>query len=229
MKFFYHPLFLLLLLFSCNKNEYFTSLKTGQTLHYDVKFIDKEKRTKIFKQSYFLYKNDPKLSIFLRNDGKILRYEKLNEGLSLKEANYIYASLVDLPEEKLFFENNNTLIRFPLTVGTKWENNDQTTLVMKLGYDRIFKTLLPIKIKSEIKKVDDVIKINGKKFKNCIKIESEGTTSWNPGPPQEPINIKITEKFWYSMQYGLVKLIREEKSDSETMGQVFYEKSLKLN
>jgi len=229
MKFFYYPLLFVFLLLSCNKNEHFTSLKRGQTLHYDIKFIDKEKRTKTFKQSYFLYRTDPKLLIFLRNDGKILHYEKLNEGLSLREANYIYASLVDLPNEKIFFENNNTLIKFPLKVGTKWENNDQTTLVMKLGYDRIFKTLLPIKIKSEIKKVDDVIKIDGKTFKNCIKIESEGTTSWNPGPPQEPINIKITEKLWYSIKYGLVKLIREEKSDSETMGQVFYEKSLKLN
>jgi|TARA_B100000287_G_scaffold372773_1_gene371591 hypothetical protein len=229
MKFFYYPLLFVFLLFSCNKNEHFSSLKTGQTLHYDIKFIDKERKTKTFKQSYFLYKTSPKLLIFLRNDGKLVHYTKLNEGLSLKEANYVYSSLVDLPDEKLFFENNNILLKFPLKEGTKWENDDQTTLIMKLGYDRVFKTLLPIKIKSEIKKVDDVIKINGKTFKDCIKIESEGTTSWNPGPPQKPINIKVTEKFWYSMKYGLVKLIREEKSDSETMGQIFYEKSLKLN
>ena len=45
MKFFYHSLLFIFLLFSCNKNET-SAFKNGQTLHYDIKFIDKEKITK---------------------------------------------------------------------------------------------------------------------------------------------------------------------------------------
>ena len=41
------------------------------------------------------------------------------------------------------------------------------------------------------------------------------------------INVKNTE--WYAPDLGLVKLVREEISDSETMGNVYYEKVINFN
>ena len=71
--------------------------------------------------------------------------------------------------------------------------------------------------------------INGRKIDNCIKISGYGKTSYNPGPPLGNINIEVFSSSWYSKDYGLVKYIREEKSDSETMGTIIYEKTMLID
>ena len=101
-------------------------------------------------------------------------------------------------------------------------------LIMTLGYDRIYKTLLPIKVSNTIQGVTETVNIKGKTFKNCIQVMSEGKTSYNPGPPLDVINIEIKQKQWYCPKYGLIKMVREESSDSETMGNIFYEKKIRL-
>ena len=42
-------------------------------------------------------------------------------------------------------------------------------------------------------------------------------------------DIKVKKTEWYAPGLGLVKLIREEISDSETMGNVYYEKVINFN
>ena len=42
------------------------------------------------------------------------------------------------------------------------------------------------------------------------------------------IGIKVKTDLWLSKNYGLVKYIRTEKSDSVTMGEILYEKTLIL-
>ena len=106
MKSFYYSLSFFLL-FSCNKNEHFSSLKAGQTVHYDIKFIDKEKITKKYKQSYFLKESDKKKSVLVRSDGKVIEYEKEPHRLILKDVQYLFPGLVDRPKEKLEFEREN--------------------------------------------------------------------------------------------------------------------------
>ena len=64
-----------------------------------------------------------------------------------------------------------------------WLTNDLTTLIMKLGYDRIYRTLLPININNKLVGMNETVKIKDKILKNCIKIEGIGETSYNPGPP----------------------------------------------
>ena len=107
MKSFYCSILFVFLLFSCNKNEHFTSLKAGQTLHYDIKFIDKEKITKKYKQSYFLKESDKKKSVLVRSDGKVIEYEKEPHRLILKDVKYLFPGLVDRPKEKLEFEKKS--------------------------------------------------------------------------------------------------------------------------
>ena len=97
---------------------------------------------------------------------------------------------------------------------------------MKMGYDRIFQTLLPIEIENKIINTKENIKINTILIKNCVKVEGYGKTSYNPGPPLGNINITVKTVRWYSPTLGLVKMTREEHSDSETMGSVFYEKTI---
>ena len=229
MKSFYYSLLFAFLLFSCNKNEHFSSLKTGQTLHYDIKFIDKEKITKKYKQSYFLKESDKKKSVLVRSDGKVIEYEKEPHRLILKDVQYLFPGLVDRPKEKLEFERENIVYQKSLEKNKSWNTNDLTTLVVKLGYDRIYRTLLPINIENKLISLNETVKIKNKILKNCLKIEGFGQTSFFPGAPLGKIDISIKKTEWYAPGLGLVKLIREEISDSETMGNIYYEKVMNFD
>ena len=178
MKSFCYSLLFVFLLFSCNKNEHFNSLKTGQTLHYDIKFIDKEKITKKYKQSYFLKESDKKKSVLVRSDGKVIEYEKEPHRLILKDVQYLFPGLVDRPKEKLEFERENIVYQKSLEKNKSWNTNDLTTLVVKLGYDRIYRTLLPINIENKLISLNETVKIKNKILKNCLKIEGFGQTSF---------------------------------------------------
>ena len=229
MKSLYYPFLLVFLLFSCNKNEHFSSLKTGQTLHYDIKFIDKEKITKKYKQSYFLKESDKRKSVLVRSDGKVIEYKKEPQRLILKDVQYLFPGLVDRPKEKLEFERENIVYQKSLEKNKSWNTNDLTTLVVKLGYDRIYRTLLPINIENKLISLNETVKIKNKILENCIKIEGFGQTSFFPGAPLGKIDIKVKKTEWYAPGLGLVKLIREEISDSETMGNIYYEKVMNFD
>ena len=229
MKSFCYSLLFFFLLFSCNKNEHFSSLKTGQTLHYDIKFIDKEKITKKYKQSYFLKESDKKKSVLVRSDGKVIEYEKEPQRLILKDVQYLFPGLVDRPQEKLEFERENIVYQMSLEKNKSWNTNDLTTLVVKLGYDRIYRTLLPINIENKLISLNETVKIKNKILKNCLKIKGFGQTSFFPGAPLGKIDITIKKTEWYAPGLGLVKLIREEISDSETMGNIYYEKVMNFD
>tara|TARA_B100000524_G_scaffold98767_1_gene47152 strand:- start:29 stop:700 length:672 start_codon:yes stop_codon:yes gene_type:complete len=214
---------------SCERKISYLPKGKNNHIHYEVKFIDKEKKVKNYKQSYFLKESSPNKSTLVRNDGKVIKYEKEENKLILKDVQYLFPILVDQPEDKLKFEKENIVYELPLEENEFWQTNDLTTLVMKLGYDRIYRTLLPIKINNEVKSSNETLKVGNKVLRNCLKIEGVGQTSFNPGPPLENINIQVKKTEWYAPNLGLVKLIREETSDSETMGRVYYEKVITLN
>ena len=214
---------------SCERKVSYLPKGKNNHIHYEVKFIDKEKKVKNYKQSYFLKESSPNTSTLVRNDGKVVRYMKEKNKLILKDVQYLFPILVNQPEDKLKFENENIIYELPLKKDEFWQTNDLTTLVMKLGYDRIYRTLLPIKINNKVLSTDETLKVGDKVFRNCLKIEGIGQTSFNPGPPLKNINIEVKKTEWYAPDLGLVKLIREETSDSETMGKVYYEKLINLN
>ena len=222
-------IFVFLISVSCERKISYLPKGKNNHIHYEVKFVDKEKKVKNYKQSYFLKESSPDRSILVRNDGKVIKYEKEKNKLVLKDVQYLFPILVDQPEDKLKFENENIVYELPLEENEFWQTNDLTTLVMKLGYDRIYRTLLPIKINNEVKSSNETLKVGNKVLRNCLKIEGIGQTSFNPGPPLENINIEVKKTEWYAPNLGLVKLIREETSDSETMGRVYYEKVITLN
>ena len=116
-----------------------------------------------------------------------------------------------------------------LETNKPWNTNDLTTLVVKLGYDRIYRTLLPINIENKLISLNETVKIKNKILKNCLKIEGYGQTSFFPGAPLGKIDITIKKTEWYAPGLGLVKLIREEISDSETMGNIYYEKVMNFD
>jgi len=216
-------------LISCERQFSYLPSGNNKHIHYEITFIDKEKKINKYKQSYFLKESNKNRSVLVRSDGKVIEYKKKPKSLVLKDVQYLYPGLVDRPKEKLEFEKENIVYQMSLEKNKPWNTNDLTTLVVKLGYDRIYRTLLPINIENKLVSLNETIKIKDKILKNCLKIQGFGQTSFFPGAPLGKIDITIKKTEWYAPDLGLVKLIREEISDSETMGNVYYEKVINFN
>tara|TARA_B100000989_G_scaffold298931_1_gene291165 strand:+ start:3198 stop:3854 length:657 start_codon:yes stop_codon:yes gene_type:complete len=211
----YYPFALLLLfIFSCKGETRFLHKFQGKSIFYEIIFQDKEKKRNIYRQSYSFLSLSGKLLPAVKSDGELVFFSQDENGITKKVGDNSISKLV---------------LAFPVEVGTTWETDDKTTLQMKLGYDRVYDTNLPFISENIIEKTNDIISINGKKIKNCIKIKSYGKTSFNPGPPLSNINIEVFSTTWFSKKLGVVKYKREERSDSETMGIIFYEKSIILD
>ena len=213
--------FLSIILTACNKDNYLTK-NLNETVHYEVIFKDKEQKIKKYRQSYFVIQGKDNKIILLKNDGELMSFQVENTGIEIQTSHYTENKNL----EKVQF-NRKTYLPLPVRIGSKWIEKDKTTLKLKLGYDRVYNSNLPVDITNEIIGEDFVKLKNGKKIR-CLKIQGLGETSFIPGPPLGKIEIKVKTELWLSKGYGLVKYIRKEQSDSVTMGEILYEKTLIL-
>lgn len=218
-------LILFFLIISCKSSSDFLSRNNEENVFYEVIFQDKEKKKKIYRQSYSFLSQTRNSISKIKSNGEIIIFKQDKNGVT--KSNLRGNTLVmDEPNSK---DISRVILAFPVKKGTKWITEDKTTLQMKLGYDRVYNTNLKFKAENIIEKIDDIISINGRRIKNCIKITSYGKTSFNPGPPLANINIEIATVTWYSKDLGILRYKREEKSDSETMGEIFYDKTMILD
>ena len=208
-----------LILSSCNKDNYLPK-NLNKTVHYEVIFKDKEQKVKKFRQSYFVIKGKDNKIILLKNDGELMSFQVENTGIKIQTNHYTENMNQDTIEL-----NRKTYLPLPIKIGSKWKEQDKTTLKLKLGYDRVYNSNLPVDVTNEIIGEEYIKLKNGTKIR-CLKIQGFGETSFIPGPPLGKIGIKVKTDLWLSKNYGLVKYIRTEKSDSVTMGEISYEKTL---
>ena len=213
--------FLSIILTACNKDNYLPK-NLNETVHYEVIFKDKKQKIKKYRQSYFVIQGKDNKIILLKNDGELMSFQVENTGIEIQTSHYTENKNL----EKVQF-NRKTYLPLPVRIGSKWIEKDKTTLKLKLGYDRVYNSNLPVDITNEIIGEDFVKLKNGKKIR-CLKIQGLGETSFIPGPPLGKIEIKVKTELWLSKGYGLVKYIRKEQSDSVTMGEILYEKTLIL-
>ena len=217
-------LILFFIIISCKSSSDFLSKNSEEKVFYEVVFKDKEKRKKVYRQSYSFLSQTKNSISKIKSNGEIIIFKQDKNGVT--KSNLRGNTLVmDEPNSK---DISRVILAFPVKKGTKWITEDKTSLQMKLGYDRVYNTNLKFKAENIIEKTDDIISINGRKIKNCIKITSYGKTSFNPGPPLANIKIEITTVTWYSKDLGILRYKREEKSNSETMGAIFYDKTMIL-
>ena len=185
----------------------------------------KKIRKKNFRQSfYFLPKINNAIPV-LKNDGEVTFYVFEKQGILIKNLDNFLSSKQNTSND----ENSELLLAFPVKINTSWETTDKTTIQMKLGYDRFYNTNLPFKLNNKIVGTNETITINGKKIENCIKVTGYGKTSYYPDPTLGNINIEIFTTTWFAKGIGLLKYKREEKSDSETMGEILYEKTMLMD
>ena len=207
---------------SCKLDKNYFPYNEGRQVFYDVFFQDKERKKKYYRQSFFFLPKIDNAVPVLKNDGEITFYVFESKGILKKNREEFFSSVNTN-------DNSQLLIAYPISKNTEWETNDKTTIQMKLGYDRFYETNLPFKLKNKIVSTNETISINGKKIKNCIKVSGYGKTSYYPDPTLGNINIEIFSTTWFAKGLGMVKYKREEKSDSETMGKIIYEKTMLIN
>ena len=211
--------FVSLILSSCNKDNYLPK-NLNETVHYEVIFKDKEQKVKKFRQSYFVVKGKDNKIILLKNDGELISFQIENTGIEIQTNHY-----TENMNQETIQPNRKIYLPLPIKIGSKWNEQDKTTLKLKLGYDRVYNSNLPLDITNEIIGEEYIKLRNGSKVR-CLKIQGFGETSFIPGPPLGKIGIKVKTELWLSKNYGLVKYVRKEKSDSVTMGEISYEKTL---
>ncbi len=224
-RIFFFTFSLLLILSSCKIQKDYFPHNEGKQVFYDVYFKDKDNKKSYFKQSYyFLPKIDNSIPV-LKNDGEVIFYVFSKTGILKKTTNDF------LLDQQNFLKNGDSemLLAFPIKKDTQWETEDKTTIQMKLGYDRFYDTNLPFNLKNKIDGINETISINGNKIENCIKVSGYGKTSYYPDPTLGNINIEIFTTTWFAKDFGLVKYVREEKSDSATMGKIIYEKTMLID
>ena len=217
---------LFFLIISCNKETKHLVNNIGKTIFYEIEFQDKDNNKDIYRQSYHFLPSQKNLIPVIKNNGELIVY--------LQEINGI--SKIAIKDKQLVNTENLTrdhdlkrVIAFPVSVGTEWETEDVTTIQFKMGFDRIYNTDLPVKLNNKIISTNENILVNGNKVSDCIEISSYGETSFIPGPPLDKIKIEIISKTWYSKELGVVRYEREEKSDSATTGNIYYNKTLLID
>lgn len=139
----------------------------------------------------------------LNLDGKIKKYENFS-----------------LSDDKLDYQKNHYVLKYPLRVGTEWSVKDMTRVKYREGFDKVFQTWLPLTITHKIVKTNETLFVSGKKYTNCIKVVGKGNTSYNVGPPIGNITIEVETTNWYAPGLGLLKTVRTEGSRLSVVGRI---------
>ncbi len=175
------------------KNLYPVLANGGQLIFYY------EDKTGIKRESIHYLRN----KTFLNINDKIKKYENFK-----------------ISDDKLDYQKEHYVLKYPLKVGTKWTVKDLTRVKYREGFDKIFQTRLPLTINHEIVGVSETLIISGKRYNNCIKVIGKGETSYNVGPPLGNILIQVETTNWYAPGFGLLKTIRKEGSDLSVVGRI---------
>jgi len=114
--------------------------------------------------------------------------------------------------ESTFVNDEHFILRYPLKVGTVWEELTLTKLLLKTGQPQKteFKIVAEVPLSVTIEAIDDVIKVPAGTFHQCIRIKKYGSAYKNTGNYIGLTIVKVIETSWYAPGVGLVKSIREE-------------------
>lgn len=210
-------LLILILLVACSEPDtsYFP-LKLGMEWQYNVL---KTTMDGTEKQKYILinlYKEkigDQTVTIRRSMDGTLLHYRDSAEGMLFlgKEFKSGLDSIEEIDERYVY--------RYPLVVGSEWEELTTTKLLKKTGPPQktVFKIIADIGLKNRIASVDDTVKVPAGIFRQCIRIEKSGSDFVNAGNYVGLTVVRVKETSWYAPDIGLVKSIREESTDKQAL------------
>ena len=216
MKFF----LLFFLLISCSeKNSNYFPLDKIKSWTYAVEIIPeveskilyKKTNTSIGKKKIKIQNEEKIFFPILREDGTTFFYEISDKGIFRKGVKY-------LKNKEINFENNRLVIPSSIKIDESWSNDSKTFLILRRYPYYDYKATTNFKINYKIISLNETVKTPSGVFEDCILIKGEGQTNFIGDSEIGSIGIKITSEEWYSKKVGLIKMIREEETDTDLFG-----------
>ena len=216
MKFF---LFLLILISCSEKQSNYFPLDNINSWTYSVEIIPevenrilyKKTNTAIGKKKIIIDNKEKKIFPILREDGTTFFYEITDQGVYRKGVKYLKNNKINLDDGRIVLPSD-------IKVNKTWSNDSKTFLILRRYPYYDYKATTNFKIDYKIVSLKETVKTPSGIFKDCILIKGEGQTNFIGDSEIGSIGIKITSEEWYSKRVGLVKMVREEKTDTDLFG-----------
>ena len=216
MKFF---LFLLILISCSEKQSNYFPLDNTNSWTYSVEIIPevenrilyKKTNTAIGQKKIIIDNKEKKIFPILREDGTTFFYEITDQGIYRKGVKYLKNNKINLDDGRIVLPSD-------IKVNKTWSNDSKTFLILRRYPYYDYKATTNFKIDYKIVSLKETVKTPSGIFKDCILIKGEGQTNFIGDSEIGSIGIKITSEEWYSKRVGLVKMVREEKTDTDLFG-----------
>lgn len=216
MKFF---LFLLFLISCSEKQSNYFPLDNINSWTYSVEIIPevenrilyKKTNTAIGKKKIIIDNKEKKIFPILREDGTTFFYEITDQGIYRKGVKYLKNNKINLDDDRIVLPSD-------IKVNKTWSNDSKTFLILRRYPYYDYKATTNFKIDYKIVSLKETVKTPSGIFKDCILIKGEGQTNFIGDSEIGSIGIKITSEEWYSKRVGLIKMVREEKTDTDLFG-----------
>ena len=213
-------LLLFFFIFSCSekKAEYFP-LKKIKSWTYSVEIIPEVERKVLYKKTNtsigekIIKIEGKEKNVFpvLREDGTTFYYEVSKDGIYRNGVRY-------LKDKKINFDKKRLVLPKPIKLNDKWSNDSKTFLILRRYPYYDYKATTNFQIDYKIISMNQSITTPSGTFNDCILVKGEGQTNFIGDSEIGSIGIKITSQEWYSKRVGLVKMIREEATDTDLFG-----------
>ena len=212
-------LFLLLLVSCSEKPSNYFPLDKVQSWTYGIEIIPevenkifyKKTNTSIGRKKLKIGKSEKLVFPVLREDGTTFFYEITDKGVIRNGVRY-------LKDKEVNFDDRRLVLPSSIKLNGSWSNDSKTFLILRRYPYYDYKATTNFKIKYKVVSLDETVKTPSGIFKNCLMIKGEGQTNFIGDTEIGSIGIKITSKEWYSKKVGLVKMVREEKTDTDLFG-----------
>ena len=215
-------LFLSIIILSSCSNEassYFPFDKI-KSWNYTVKIFPEVDESIIYKKTNeslgkrVIKNDDIDYEVFpiLKENGTLLYYQISDSGIYRNGIKFVKDIGIKFEKTK------RMVIPANLKIGERWEVESKTYLILKRYPYYDYRATTNFKLNYKIVSMTEDIKTPSGKFKNCLKLEGTGRTSFIGDSEIGSIEIDIITEEWYAKGVGLVKTVRTEKTDTELFG-----------
>ena len=154
-------------------------------------------------------------AVYIRKqlDGTKLFYRKQADGIMLLGREKIAVRETALTEE------NHTVFRHPLRVGTEWKETTFTRVLIKTGPPQKteFHIVARVPVIMRVDSMTDTVDVPAGTFGDCMRITVSGDAFTNAGNYVGRTIVRVHEVNWYAPGVGLVKSVRRESTTSQAL------------
>ncbi len=198
-----------------NQANYFP-LNKGAKWRYDVALTT---RDGLEKQKYFLNSLGKKeladKAVFVKHslDGSALYYSENEKGIT-----YL-GHVSDLNLGRIFKPDEQVIFPYPIEKDSRWQTVTETRLLKKTGPPQKteFKIVARVPMDATVESLSETITVPAGTFENCLKIIKSGSTMKDAGNYVGLTMVNVEETSWYAPNIGLVKMQREETTQSAAL------------